>query len=153
MNAQYLRGWRVLPALVVVLSLLASGIAMAGTPEAGPLGPAAPRGTEDGGVEVLDVGAEFSSADAPPWGAGGSDLPYTNASAWHFYNAMRSAGYTGPHSFVWGNNNAWESDWTRAPVEGGSENSWIDNVDIMFFHNHGGSGGMWFPWGSNADRP
>jgi hypothetical protein len=150
MNAHSLRLLRALPALVVVLSLLASGIAMAGAPEVGPTvpqnqapDPAAPSGADDAS---LDVGAEFPSADAPPWGAGGDDLPYTSDSAWHFYNKMRGAGYTGSHSFIYGNNAAWETDWKRAAL-GGSESNWVDNVDIMFFHDHGGAGGMWFPWG------
>jgi hypothetical protein len=152
MNAHNLRSWRVVPGLVIVASLLLSGAAMASAPEvaptppqAGPSGPAAPVGTEDGGAEVLDVGAEFSSATVPPGTSGA--LPYTSDSAWNFYNKMRAAGYTGPHSFIFGNNMAWASDWTRAAL-GGNENGWVDNVDIMFFHDHGSNGAMWFPWGT-----
>jgi hypothetical protein len=150
MKATKWGGWRMLPGLVIVASLLLSGAAMAGAPEPGPTlptpgpsDPTSPAGADDG---YLDVGAEYPSADAPPWGSGGDDLPYTRDSALHFYNKMRGAGYTGSDSFIFGNSAAWETDWKRAAL-GGSENSWIDDVDIMFFHDHGGTGGMWFPWG------
>ena len=150
MNTRNLGGWRVLPGLVIVVSLLLSGAAMAGVPEAGPTLPTAGpsdsaglAGADDG---TLDVGAEYPSADAPPWGAGGSDLPYTRDSARHFYDKMRAAGYTGSDSFIYGNSAAWETDWKRAAL-GGSENNYVDDVDIVFFHDHGGSGGMWIPWG------
>jgi hypothetical protein len=149
MNARSWRLLRVLPALVVVISLLACSIAMAGAPEAGPTvpqtqapDPAAPSGADD---STLDVGAEFPSADAPPWGASEEDRPIHATSAWNFYNKMRAAGYTGSHSFIYGNNLAWETDWKRAAL-GGSENNWVDNVDIMFVHSHGSSGGLWMPW-------
>jgi hypothetical protein len=135
--------------LAIVLVLLLSGIASASSPwpDAG-LKPASLAGADDGS---LDVGAEFPSADAPPWGAGGLDLPYTADSAWHFYNKMQAAGYTGSDSFIYGNSSAWETDWKRAAL-GGSENSWVDNVDIMFFHDHGGNSYMWFPWGHTDDN-
>jgi hypothetical protein len=130
--------------LTIVLAVLLSGMVSASTPPAGP-GMDAPTalGADDG---TLDVGGEYPSADAPPWGAGGDDLPYTQASVSHFYTKMRAAGYTGAQSFIYGNNMAWETDWKRAAL-GGSENAYVDNVDIVFFHDHGGAGGMWIPWG------
>ena len=79
------------------------------------LDPAAPAGADDG---YLDVGAEYPSADAPPWGASTEDRPIHRDSAWNFYNEMRDAGYTGSHSFIWGNNAAWETDWKRAALGG-----------------------------------
>ncbi len=155
MSAQNLRGWRMVPGLVIIASLLLSGAAVAGAPEAGPilpttdpLNPAAPAGADD---SYWDVGAEYPSADAPPWGASAEDRPVHRDSAWNFYNKMRAAGYTGSHSFIYGNDLAWETDYKRAAL-GGSENSWVDNVDIFFVHSHGnynnttGVGSIWIPW-------
>ena len=39
-----------------------------------------------------------------------------------------------------------ETDWKRAAL-GGSEDSWVDDVDIMFVHSHGNVGSIWIPWG------
>jgi hypothetical protein len=129
-------------AIVLVLSL--SGMVSASPPSPDmALDPASPTSADDG---TLEVGAEFPSADAPPWGASADDRPVHRDSAWNFYNKMRAAGYTGSQSFIWGNNAAWETDWKRAAL-GGSENSWVDNVDIMFVHSHGNVGSIWIPWG------
>jgi len=134
-------------ALALVLMLFSMAAADSPTPGAA-AGPNAPTGTEDGGgMETsYEVGAEFPSADAPPWGPSPEDRPIHKDSAWNFYNKMRAAGYTGSRSFIWGNNMAWETDLKRAAL-GGFENSWIDNADIYFLHSHGNNGLVWFPWG------
>ncbi|MSP12520.1 MAG: hypothetical protein EXR62_06135 [Chloroflexi bacterium] len=99
-------------------------------------------GADDGS---LDVGVEYV-ADSPPAGAGGGDLPACSTSAWNFYNAMRNSGYTGANDFIYANSLAWESDWKRAAL-GGSENSYVDNVDISYYCDHGSNGSVYFPWG------
>ncbi len=129
-------------ALVLILSL--SIVASASIPSPGmALEPVSPAGADDGS---LDVGAEYPSADAP---GTADDRPIHKDSAWNFYNAMRAAGYTGSDSFIWGNAAAWETDWKRAAL-GGSEDSWVDDVDIMFVHSHGnysgGVGSIWIPY-------
>jgi hypothetical protein len=141
--------WRLLPGLVIVVSLLLASAAMAKAPEVGPTPPradtldaASPTGADDG---TLDVGAE-AQGDAPPAGPGGSDLPAANGAAWNFYTQMRNAGYTGSHDFYWTDWNSWEIDFKRAAL-GGIEDSMIDNVDIGYYHDHGNGGvGEWFPW-------
>lgn len=130
-------------AMILSLSLMAAASSL--QPGVG-LQPFAPASLDDGS---LDVGAEYPSADAP---GTVDDRPIHKDSAWNFYNAMRGAGYTGGDNFIWGNANAWETDWKRAAL-GGDENNWVDNVDIMFIHSHGnynattGVGSVWFPYG------
>jgi hypothetical protein len=149
MNIRNVKAWRLLPALVIVVSLLLSSAAMAKAPESGPTPPkvstldaASPTEADDG---ALDVGAE-AQGDVPPAGPGGDDLPAANGAAWSFYSQMRSAGYTGAHDFFWTNQNSWEIDWKRAAL-GGIENDMVDNVDIAYYHDHGNGGvGEWFPW-------
>jgi hypothetical protein len=93
---------------------------------------------------VLDVGAEYPSADSPA-GSSCEDRPIHQTSVQNFYNKMRAAGYTGSDSFIWGNSSAWETDWKRSAL-GGQEESWVDDVDIMFVHSHGGYGSLCIPW-------
>lgn len=129
--------------LAIVLVLVFSVAASASWHSPGmTLDPVSPAGFDDG---VLDVGAEYPSADAPPWGASPEDRPVHRDSAMNFYNKMRAAGYTGADSFIWGNNLADETDWKRAAL-GGSEETWVDDVDIMFVHSHGNVGSIWIPW-------
>ncbi|MFN8474915.1 MAG: DUF6345 domain-containing protein [Anaerolineae bacterium] len=138
-------------ALVIGISALLAGLVTADpsvTTRVASVSPAAsldargPTGADDG---ALDVGVEFV-ADAPPAGAGGSDLPGCRTSGWDFYNRMRGAGYTGSDSFIWGDSLAWERDFKRAAL-GGNENHYIDNVDITYYCDHGYDSGMFFPWG------
>lgn len=98
-------------------------------------------GLDDG---VRDVGVEYVS-DAPPAGAGGSDLPLCRTSARNLYNKLRAAGYTGSDSFIYANSLAWETDWKRSAL-GGSENTYVDDVDLAYYCDHGGSGSVNFPW-------
>ena len=149
MNVHNTRFWQALASLVIVGSLLLSASAMAAgpiaqpaPPKAGPQDVAGPAGADDG---TLDVGAE-AQGDAPPAGAGGSDLPAADGAAWSFYTQMRAAGYTGAHDFFWTDWNSWETDFKRAAL-GGNEDNMIDNVDIGYYHDHGNGGvGEWFPW-------
>ncbi|MCO6450765.1 MAG: PKD domain-containing protein [Caldilineales bacterium] len=100
-----------------------------------------PNTLDDG---YLDVGAEHS-ADAPPLGPGGADLPLCRTSARNFYYRMRGAGYTGSNSFLYEDSLAWERDFKRAAL-GGTEEYYVDNVDIWYYCDHGNSGSVWFPW-------
>jgi hypothetical protein len=51
------------------------------------------------------------------------------------YNTLvNKEGWDG--KFHWGNSTAWETDFKRAAA-GGSENSWIDSVDLGLFCSHG----------------
>jgi len=94
---------------------------------------------------VLDVGAEYPSANSPA-GSSCEDRPVHRDSVRDFYYKMRGAGYTGSDSFLYGNSLAWETDWKRSAL-GGSENAYVDDVDIMFVHSHGGNGSLCIPWG------
>lgn len=144
MNARMLVLRLACVALTMVLVLWLSSLASASPPPPDVAPDSAALDSADDGT--LEVGAEYPSADAPPWGPSSDDRPVHKDSAWNFYNQMRAAGYTGAQSFIFGNNNAWETDWKRAAL-GGSENSWVDNVDIMFVHSHGNAGSLWIPWG------
>ncbi|MGD8819069.1 MAG: DUF6345 domain-containing protein [Anaerolineae bacterium] len=97
-------------------------------------------------------GAEGPSPDAPPT----LDAPYSVGVEWvaqfttcsannlpnctepecmKLYNTLvNKEGWTG--EFHWGDSSAWETDFKRAAA-GGSENSWIDSVDLGLFCSHG----------------
>lgn len=129
---------------VVVLALLLSAMsASAAVPTARLEGPAGPQGTHDDAP--WDLGAEYVS-DWPPAGASGGDLPMCSTSAWNFRNRLRAFGYTGADSFIWGNQNAWITDWKSA-ASGGNEEEWVDDVDIAYYCDHGSSGSVAFGWG------
>ncbi len=51
--------------------------------------------------------------------------------------------------FVYGNTNAWSTDWRRS-ANGGSENSYIDTIDLAYFAGHGSANGIIFGVGSPA---
>lgn len=135
--------------LIVIVPLAvaqpASAPAAPGAPGAASpaaLDPASALGLDDG---VLDVGAEHQ-ADGPPYGSSPGDLPLCQTSANNFYYRMRSLGYTGSNSFIYANSLAWETDWKRSAL-GGSENYYVDNVDIAYYCDHGSNGAVYFPWG------
>lgn len=139
-------------ALVLTLVLLvplalaqpaAAPAAAPGAPSQPALDPAGPLGLDDG---YLDVGAEHQ-ADGPPSGSSPGDLPLCQTSANNFYWRMRNiGGYTGSNSFIYANSLAWETDWKRASL-GGSEDYYVDNVDIAYYCDHGTNGAVYFPWG------
>ena len=92
----------------------------------------------------LDVGAEYT-ADQPPLGSSSGDLPLCRTSARSFYYRLRDAGFTGSDSFIYGNQSAWEKDWKRSAL-GGTENNYVDDVDIAYYCDHGSTGSVSFPW-------
>ncbi len=88
--------------------------------------------------------------DYPPAGSGGPDLPATRPDALGLRNYLQSTcrlrifgiciwSWPTPTwypRYVYGNGNAWESDWTTY------ENYYVDNVDLAYFAGHGWSGGF-----------
>lgn len=142
MNTHDRRIRGVLSGLIIVVSLLLFHVAVAALPPPkASLDPTGLTGADDG---VLDVGVEYVS-DSPPAGSGGGDLPICRTSARHLYDRLRDAGYTGSDSFMYANSLAWETDWKRSAL-GGHENTFVDNVDLAYYCDHGGSGSVYFPW-------
>ena len=101
--------------------------------------------------------------DYAPAGAGGSDLPATRPDALGLRDYLTSTcklrilgvcwvNWSSPawtSRFVYGNTNAWSTDWRRS-ANGGSENSYIDTVDLAYFAGHGSTNGIIFGVGSPA---
>lgn len=72
----------------------------------------------------------------------------TDDDAISLYNRLGACGWT--KSFNWGDGAAWEQDWKGAAKPGGgTENSWVDSVDLAYFSGHGNSSSFLF--GSNID--
>lgn len=68
-----------------------------------------------------------------------NDLSYRDDHAQGFLNEMRGHGHI--VKFDWGNDNAWETDF-RHPDYGGDSLNWTDDVNFLFYSDHGGN------WGS-----
>jgi len=62
------------------------------------------------------------------------NLPFVEDSTENFYNKLGSYGWN--KHFNWGNDAAWEQDFKRSS-EGGTENDYADDVDILMFGGHG----------------
>jgi Family of unknown function (DUF6345) len=65
-----------------------------------------------------------------------SNLSYCDDQAEGFYNTMGGHGHV--RVFDWGQDNAWETDFT-APSFGGDSRNWTDNVHFCFYDSHGGN--------------
>ncbi|RME85507.1 MAG: hypothetical protein D6775_02625 [Caldilineae bacterium] len=106
----------------------------------------------------LEVGVWYAS-DYPPAGSGGSDLPATRPDALGLVNTLTSDcrlrilgiciwSWPTPkwtRRFVFANGAAWEQDWKRADAPGGgTENLYVDTVDLAYFAGHGWTGGFLF---------
>lgn len=152
--------WRVsLPALSLALALLLLLIPAAALAQ----DDASPAAT-DGRINdsTLEFGVWWVE-DYPPAGAGGSDLPATRPDALGLRDYLTSncktrilgicfVNWPTPQwtsRFVYGNTNAWSTDWRRS-ANGGSENSYIDTIDLAYFAGHGSSSGIIFGVGSPA---
>ncbi len=103
-----------------------------GASPSGVLGPAvwAGRGEREVGVEYV---ANYPGT--------AHDLPNAANNAWGFYNILRWYGgggcsWYGNDCYIWGNANAWEEDFKRTD-RGGTNNNWVDDVDIVFYEGHG----------------
>jgi hypothetical protein len=125
---------------------------------------AAPGGTDEiSNDTILEFGVWWVE-DYPPAGAGGADLPATRPDALGLRDKLISTckfSFLGTcftqwaqqpawtARFVYGNSVAWASDW-RGASSGGSENVYIDSVDLAYFAGHGSSNGILFGAGSPA---
>jgi hypothetical protein len=95
------------------------------------MAPTAPAASPPG---TIDAGAQFvgtSYASAP--------LSLTPDNARGFRDRFVSEGISFPYFF--GESSAWETDW-KCPTLGGSDNSYMDNVDIAFFTGHANGNGF-----------
>jgi len=160
MNGNTLRraGWLplTLAAMLALLLLLAPSVALA--QDDGDVAPAAADGRIND--NILEFGVWWVE-DYPPAGAAGSDLPATRPDALGLRDYLTSncktrlfgicfVNWPTPQwtaRFVYGNTNAWSTDWRRS-ANGGSENSYIDTIDLAYFAGHGSSSGIIFGVGS-----
>lgn len=85
----------------------------------------------------VSVGVEWAQR-FHPGACNQTDLSWTADQAQGFYNHMGANGHT--QIFNWGDDNAWETDFTH-PAFGGDSLNWSDNVDFCFFDSHGGNNG------------
>ncbi|MFZ1754959.1 MAG: DUF6345 domain-containing protein [Caldilineaceae bacterium] len=149
--------------LVICSLLLTPGLVLADEPDQQPDAP----GTATGVKPTADDGSlEFGvwwAEDYPPAGAGGSDLPATRPDALGLRNQLTSTcrfrlfgiciwNWPTPSwtaRYVFGNSSAWEQDWKRAAA-GGTENSYVDRVDLAYWAGHGSSSGILFGVGGNT---
>jgi len=67
-----------------------------------------------------------------------NNLDYRDDHAEGFYSHMGSRGHY--QIFHWGNDNAWESDF-RDPAFGGDSIRWSEDVDFLYYSDHGGNWG------------
>ncbi len=85
---------------------------------------------DDGGA--WEVGAEAAGGDL-------SSYAYSEAS--NLYNRLRNCGWNG--RFLYSTSLAWEEDFKRSAA-GGTESSYLDRVDLMFYVGHGSPSGFTF---------
>jgi hypothetical protein len=135
-----------IPLIVLGLLLaLSPALAQGPPPEdrdgaaAGEVDPAASAWDREIGVEYI---ANYPGTS--------SDLPcaYNNASGFYNYLRNHSNACDVGNCFFYGNSNAWEQDFKRHDL-GGTNNYYVDDVDIVFYEGHGWPGGFTFktPWG------
>ncbi len=74
---------------------------------------------------------------------GRGNLPSSDDSARELYHMLGRGGWT--RSFIYGNRWAWEEDFKRYS-RGGTEHRYLDRVDLVFFHGHGGVAWDWTYW-------
>lgn len=143
--------------MLALLLVLAPAAALAQDGD-GDVAPAAADGKIND--SILEFGVWWVE-DYPPAGAGGSDLPATRPDALGLRDYLTSncktrlfgicfVNWPTPQwtaRFVYGNTNAWSTDWRRS-ANGGSENSYIDTIDLAYFAGHGSSSGIIFGVGS-----
>lgn len=87
-------------------------------------------GDDDDILAGLEVGVEYVN-----WYPGNNDLPRTDDDALGLYNVLGWGGWT--KRFAYGNSLAWEEDW-KVSWRGGTENIYVDTVDLAYFSGHGG---------------
>ena len=89
---------------------------------------------------TLEVGVEY----VHNYGGTGN-LPSSDDTARELYNMLGRGGWI--KRFIYGNRWAWEEDYKRAS-KGGTENWYLDTVDLAFFHGHGSRAWDWTFWKS-----
>ncbi len=92
--------------------------------------PAASPAADDGGA--WEVGAHA---------AGGSLYPYALSEASYLYNRLGACGWN--RRYLYGSGSAWEEDFKRSAA-GGTEQNYLDTVDLQFYVGHGSTGGFTF---------
>jgi hypothetical protein len=121
----------ILVALALLTSLVTGLAPQAQEPRRVPLDP-----------DDIDAPTEIGEA-ATEWIAYFTHCPANNIACEEpqcmgFYDEMDDAGWGEYDSFHWGNCSAWAEDFKRSAI-GGTENTWIDDVDIALFCDHGTS--------------
>lgn len=159
MFENHLRATSALP--IKVFGALALALLVLIAPSVALAQDAAPAATDG---KINDSTLEFGVwwvEDYAPAGAGGADLPATRPDALGLRDYLTSdcktrlfgiciTNWSSPRwtsRFVYGNTNAWSTDWRRS-TNGGSENSYIDTIDLAYFAGHGSSNGIIFGVGS-----
>lgn len=147
--------------LLICTLLITPGLAQASqTDKQLTLPASAVKPTADDGA--LEFGVWWVE-DYPPAGAGGSDLPATRPDALGLRDQLTSTCRfslfgvclwswptpTWTSRFAYGNSSAWEEDWKRS-ASGGTEQSYVDTVDLAYFAGHGSSSGILFGVGGNT---
>jgi hypothetical protein len=69
------------------------------------------------------------------------DVHYCDDFANGFYNKLGANGFS--KEFNWGNTLAWEEDFKKAEF-GGTDSSWVDDVDFVVYSGHGSPTGFYF---------
>jgi hypothetical protein len=125
--------WKLPVVVSMIVVLLAAGVRWGSAQDADPstapiIEPQRAQGWGDEGIR--EVGVEWIN-DFP---GTVNDRSHWDESCDGLYYGLTSAGWTGRFHFTdW---NAWEKDFKRSAL-GGSENSYVDNVDIAMVCTHG----------------
>ncbi|MBN1640901.1 MAG: hypothetical protein JXA09_06675 [Anaerolineae bacterium] len=142
--------------VIAVLVLLLALLSLSASLSQGPVVSTQTRDNDDGPPGVIRSASEwplevgvYYVADYP---GTSSDLPNAWSNGWGLYNTLRGAGWcgsTGMDCFIWYNANAWEEDFKRHDW-GGTNNYWVDKVDLVFYEGHGNPGLFTFktPYGN-----
>jgi hypothetical protein len=78
-----------------------------------------------------------------------ADLSNTKPQAEAFYTTL-----SGVRSFNWGDDLAWDQDFEQSGVgspSSGTDTTWVDNVDFVFFSGHGSTSGPMFGVATHDD--
>jgi hypothetical protein len=125
------RSLAILLGLALLTSLLTGLAPQAQEPQRVPLDPDDVNAPTEIGEAATEWIAYFTQCPA-------NDIPCEEPQCMGFYDEMDDAGWGGLDSFHWGNCSAWAEDFKRS-ASGGKENTWIDDVDIALFCDHGTS--------------
>ncbi len=110
-----------------------------GIPDTPKFTPSVPSGAYDDGVKEIGIEWVGMSHGKPLWNT------ETNIEGW--YNKMATTGgYS--REFNWGEYSAWEEDFKDSTYSG-TDTTWIDAVDFVYYQDHGGPNGVAFT--SNHD--